>query len=75
MVVEWFRSWRVPKFLLGYAGLTQRDVAGLLGLGSGGAVSFQVKRYDRWLANDHRLRQKIEKLERDFKKARERRQG
>ena len=58
------------RFLLKYAGLTQREVADLLGMGSGAAVSIQVKRYEDWLAVDARLRRMAGKTERNLERKR-----
>jgi len=61
------------RFLLKYAGLTQREVADLLGMGSGAAVSIQVKRYEDWLAADTRLRGLAGKTERNLERKRKER--
>ncbi len=58
------------RVLLKYAGLTQREVAGFLGMGSGAAVSVQVKRYEDWVATDARLRRMAGKTERNLERKR-----
>ncbi|MEX2382233.1 MAG: transposase [Opitutales bacterium] len=52
------------RFLLRYAGRTQREVAELLGMSTGAAVSTQAKRYEVWLRGDRRLRRLATELER-----------
>ena len=49
-----------------YAGLTQRQVADTLGLGTGAAVSVQLKHLRRALARDHRLQECLARAERDL---------
>ena len=51
------------RYLLRYAGQSQRDVADLLGIGSGSAVSGQLKRLPGKIAADRRLRQQVAKAE------------
>ena len=64
------------RFLLKFAGLTQREVSGFMGMGSGAAVSIQVKRYEDWLAVDARLGQMAGKTGRNLeRKRRERSQA
>ena len=58
------------RFLLKYAGLTQREVADLLGMGSGASVSIQVKRYEDWFTVDARLRKMAGKTERNLERKR-----
>jgi putative transposase len=59
------------RFLVRFAGLTQREVAELLGVGSGAAVSAQVKRYHHWLAASPHLRKAVGKIESHLQQARE----
>jgi putative transposase len=58
------------RFLIRYAGLNQRDVAGLLDAGSGSAVCKQLARLDEKLAADQHLRRKIERAEERLAKVR-----
>ena len=51
------------RCLLRYAGQSQRDVADLLGIGSGSAVSGQLKRLPEKMDVDRRLRQQVMKAE------------
>ena len=51
------------RFLLRYAGLSQRDVADLLAVGSGAAVSMQLKNLPEKMEKDRRLRLKVRKAE------------
>lgn len=51
------------RYLLRYAGQSQRDVADLLGIGSGSAVNGQLKRLPGKIAADRRLRQQVAKAE------------
>jgi putative transposase len=52
------------RFLLRDSGLTQREIADLLGMGTGAAVCLQAKRYDIWLGQDRRLSRKAAEIER-----------
>ena len=49
-----------------YAGLTQRQVAETLGLGTGAAVSIQLKNLRETLVRDCRLRETLAQAERDL---------
>jgi REP element-mobilizing transposase RayT/predicted transcriptional regulator len=51
------------KLLIRYAGLTQRDVADLLGIGSGAAVCNQLRRLPDKLAASRRLRKQVKESE------------
>ena len=51
------------RYLLRYAGQSQRDVADILGIGSGSAVSGQLKRLPGKMAVDRRLRQQVTNAE------------
>ena len=51
------------RFLCRYAGLTQREVAELLGVGTGSAISRQMRRLRERLPEDRQLRQHISKAE------------
>lgn len=51
------------RFLLRYAGITQRDVADLLHIGSGAAVSNQIHRLPEKLSKDRTLRRKVKQAE------------
>jgi REP element-mobilizing transposase RayT len=51
------------KLLLRYAGLTQRDVAALLSIGSGSAVCNQLKALPGKLAKDRRLGRRLKEAE------------
>jgi len=46
-----------------YAGKTQPEIARLLGMGTGGAVSAQVKRLPALMSDDRRLAKKIQSIE------------
>src|SRR5690606_21281205 len=59
------------RFLVRFAGLTQREVAELLSMGSGAAVSAQAKRYDHWLAASPHLRTTVGRIERHLQQLRE----
>ena len=49
--------------LLRFGALTQREVAKKLDIGTGGAVSAQVRRLPALLAGDRRLRKTVEGIE------------
>jgi transcriptional regulator with XRE-family HTH domain len=51
------------RFLCRYAGLTQREVAGTLQVGSGAAISQQMKKVAVQLSKDRRLRRLVEEAE------------
>lgn len=51
------------RILLRFGGQTQREVAAELGIGTGGAVSAQVRRLARMLSEDKRLGRQLEKIE------------
>ncbi len=44
------------RYLARYAGLTQRDVADILGVSTGAAVSLQLRRFDTLVSEDPKLR-------------------
>ncbi len=46
-----------------YGGLSQREVAGLMGVGTGAAVSFQLKRLEQALKTDKTLAGRMEHIE------------
>jgi len=46
-----------------YSGLTQRDVAARLGVGTGAAVSTQIRKAQGWASDDAQLRQRIRRAE------------
>jgi hypothetical protein len=50
-------AWRAvaSRFLCRYAGLTQREVAAVLEMGTGSAVSHQAQKVDMLMAKDRRL--------------------
>jgi REP element-mobilizing transposase RayT len=50
-------------FLLRYAGLSQREVADVLTVGSGAAICNQLSRFPKKLARDRRLRQLVKEVE------------
>jgi hypothetical protein len=50
------------KMLCDCAALTQRETAGVLGLGSGAAVSLQLRRLAEVLPSDRRLRQRVGRI-------------
>ena len=52
------------RMLMKYGGLTQRAVAPLMGLGTGAAVSIQVRKLAELAASDRRLRKQIARLDR-----------
>jgi hypothetical protein len=51
------------RSLMRYAGLSQRDVADLLKVGSGAAVCNQLNRLSEKLAKDRRLRRQVKQAE------------
>lgn len=51
------------RYLIRYAGVTQREVARLLGVGTGGAVSAQLARLPELIRKDNSLRQRTERIE------------
>ena len=51
------------RFLIRYAGLSQRDIADLLNVGSGAAICNQLTRLPDKLANDRRLRRQVKQAE------------
>lgn len=59
------------KFLLRYGGQTQRDVARLLKMGSGSAVSVQARKFDTWIAADRRLTRQVLQIQRRLDRERE----
>ena len=52
------------RFLCRYAGLTQREAAGILGVGSGAAISHQAKKLCACMENDKKLKRTVEAIER-----------
>jgi REP element-mobilizing transposase RayT len=61
------------RMLCRYAGLTQRDAARVLGLGTGTAVGWQLRTLCQRTKRDRRLRRQVEQLERLLQETR--RQG
>jgi len=59
------------RFLIRYAGLTQREVAVKIGAGSGGAVSRQMRKVRVLLENERHLRRLVERAEERIKKLRQ----
>jgi REP element-mobilizing transposase RayT len=57
------------RSLLRYAGLSQRDVADLLNVGTGAAVCNQINRLPEKLAKDRRLRRQLKQAEDAISKA------
>ncbi|MDA1085481.1 MAG: transposase [Verrucomicrobia bacterium] len=49
------------QFLRRYAGLEQRAIADVVGLRTGAAISYQLKRYGELVASDRQLRRKAER--------------
>ena len=58
------------RFLIRYAGRSQRDVADLLGIGSGAAVCNQLNRLTDKLVKDRRLRRQVAEAEKRLEEAR-----
>ncbi len=58
------------RFLIRYAGLSQRDVADLLTIGSGSAVCKQLATLPSKLSKDRRLRRQIKEIETQLEEAR-----
>jgi len=54
--------------LIRFAGRTQRQVADILGIGTGGAVSTQIRKLPERLASDRRLRRTVEQIEQRLSK-------
>ncbi len=54
------------RYLTRYAGLTQRDVADVFGVGTGVAVSLQLRRFDELVADDPKLRAAARKCDKAF---------
>jgi len=46
--------------LVKYSGLTQRDAAAVLGVGTGAAVSIQIRKAQAWALKDAQLRKRIQ---------------
>lgn len=59
------------KFLLRYGRQTQRDVARLLGMTTGSAVSVQARACDVWIANDSHLARLFRRIERQLEEERQ----
>ena len=57
------------RSLMRYAGLSQRDVADLLNVGSGAAVCNQLSRLSEKLAKNRRLRRQVKQVEEAISKA------
>lgn len=55
------------RMLLCHGGQTQREAGLLLGMGTGGAVSAQVRRLPDLLAKDGALRKQVEEIEKSLK--------
>ena len=51
------------RYLVKYAGLTQREVAARIGAGSGGAISRQMRKVRGLIAIDRKLRQLVERAD------------
>jgi putative transposase len=62
------------RYLLRYAGLSQRDVADLLNIGSGAAVCNQLNRLPEKLSKDRRLRRLVKQAEERLEELRSSRQ-
>lgn len=60
------------RMLTRFGGQTQREVAGHLMMGTGGAVSAQLRRLPGLLAGDTRLRHKVERMEHELTAKRKR---
>ena len=58
------------RFLVRYAGMTQREVAEKIGGTSGGALSRQMRKVRELLENDQRLRRQVERAEERIEKLR-----
>jgi len=58
------------RYLIRYAGQSQRDVADLLDVGSGSAVCKQLNRLPEKLSKDRRLRRQVKQLEAQLSAAR-----
>jgi len=58
----------ISRMLTRYGRLTQRQVAAVLGLGSGAAVSIQLRRIQEAIAKDPAIRRQVETLERKLDK-------
>ena len=59
------------RYLARYAGLSQRQIAPLLGVGTGAAVSQQQKRYDQDLAEHRHLRKVAARCKAELTRLRE----
>ena len=65
------QSWVRPvvaRMLSRYEGLTQRSIAGRLGVGTGKSVSEQLQKLSVAMGEDSSLRRKVEGLERELRK-------
>jgi len=51
------------RLLVKYRGLTQRDVAARLGVGTGAAASTQIRKAQAWASDDAQLRRRIRRAE------------
>ncbi|OGV47152.1 MAG: hypothetical protein A2X46_10350 [Lentisphaerae bacterium GWF2_57_35] len=51
------------RFLCRYAGLIQREAAGILGVGSGAAISHQMRKLCVCIENDKELKRSVKELE------------
>ena len=56
------------KMLCKYSGLTQRQVAAMLNVSSGAAVSLQLKKLDKALLRDRQLRKQVARIEKAVRK-------
>ena len=52
------------RFLLRYAGQTQREVAEFLEMGTGSAVCVQARKFNSWIAEDRKLAKLVRRIER-----------
>ncbi len=59
------------RLLVRYAGQTQRQVAGWLGVGTGTAIAEQLRRLKEWQGQDRELNRLITRLETDLEARRE----
>jgi hypothetical protein len=55
------------SMLCRHSGLTQREAAAILGLGTGAAISQQISRLRARMVDDRRLRRRVERLDSDLR--------
>jgi REP element-mobilizing transposase RayT len=67
---DWAWKGIAARMLCKHGGLTQRDCVTLLGLGTGSAVSYQVRQAGQTLREDQRLAETVGRLERSMTKRR-----